>query len=384
VPSGANGSPAGVAEGGPLENYANKSSLEARNRRYEARAALWNVSTIPRCRKCGRVSLSAAGEVGVRVSDGHAGFAGLASCGSVWVCPVCSSKVMARRSLEVGAAVAAAGAEGLPVAFCTLTMRHSKNDRLATLWAGLAKGWGRATSGCKWDAQRTEFGVVGYVRVVEVTHGKNGWHVHVHALIFAEGFAEPGGLDGLMEPMWGRWSAGLQSQGLAAPLPVGSEWHVVGGDLSGTALGEYLAKGAGAAGAIGAELTQTQSKIARSVHSTDSHWSILRDGPVNGEVAGIRLWREWEKASKGKRQIAWSRGLRDRLGLLLEEKSDEDIAAEEIGSRDDTVVWITRNGWAALVRQPALIGQVLTAAEGHDTAGFSAWLWRNGIEHRRV
>ena len=376
----------GPAVGGAerLENYANKCSPTARDARYLARAALWDRSSLPRCRKCGRVSRNPTGEVGLRVSDGHAGFAGLVSCGSVWVCPVCSSKIMARRSLEIGAAVASAHSEDLPVAFCTLTMRHSKGDRLDKLWGGLAKGWRRATSGKHWQAQKVEAGHVGHVRVVEATHGRNGWHVHVHALLFAHGFAQSGGLDALMVPMWERWSAGLQSQGLRAPLPVGSEWHVVGGDLSGTALGDYLAKGAGASGAIGAELTQTQSKVARSVHSTSPHWTLLTDGLMNGEVGPAKLWREWEKASKGRRQIAWSRGLRERLGLVLDEKSDEDVAAEELGSNDDTVVWITRPGWWFLVNEPHLIGQVLSAAESMSQGDLSAWLWTQGIDHRRT
>ncbi len=270
------------------------------------------------------------------------------------------------------------------MAFCTLTMRHHRQDSLVKLWAGLSKGWGRATSGKHWIAQREAAGVEGYVRVVEVTHGRNGWHIHVHALIFAHGFAAPGGLDSLMLPMWDRWSRGLQSTGLRAPLPIASEWHVIDGDLTGTSLGEYLAKGAGAAGAIGAELTQTQSKVARGVHSTAAHWQLLNDGPVNGEVAPIKLWREWEKASKGKRQIAWSRGLRDRLGLVLEVKSDEDVAAEELGAADDTVVWITRPGWSTLITEPRLIGETLSAAENMRTADLSAWLWANGVDHRRA
>ncbi len=373
-----------VPEGSRLENYANKSSLSGRNARYARRAALWRVSSLPRCRRCGRVAHSDTGEVGVRSSDGHAGFAGLVTCGSVWVCAVCSSKILARRSLEIGSAVAAASAEGLPVAFCTLTMRHHRRQSLTALWGGLAKGWGRATSGVKWKKDREGFGVEGYVRVVEVTHGRNGWHVHVHALTFGTGIGSPASLDALMVPMWERWSAGLQSVGLAAPLPQASEWHVVGGDLEGTSLGKYLAKGAGAAGALGAELTQTQSKVARSVHSTSSIWSILDDGPINGEVAALKLWREWEKASKGRRQIAWSRGLRERLGLVLEEKSDEDVAGEELGSEADTVVWITRAGWAWAVRHPELIPQILDVAETVSADELSAWLWSQGIDHRRA
>lgn len=370
--------------GALLENYANKSSAQARKARYMARSALWNVSTLPRCRQCGRTVRNDSGEVGVRVSDGHAGFSGLVSCGSVWVCPVCSSKIMARRALEVGAAVASAGAEGLPVAFCTLTMRHGRSDSLRRCWDALAQGWGRATSGRAYAADRIGFGVEGYVRVVEVTHGRNGWHVHVHALLFAHGFGTDDDLEDFMRPMWDRWSRGVQAAGMKAPLPVASEWHRVGGDVSGTALGEYLAKGAGAAGALGMELTQTQSKVARSVHGTDPHWIILRDGPVHGEVSALRLWREWETASKGRRQIAWSQGLRERLGLVLDEKSDDDIAAEEVGQSDDTVVWITRPGWASLVASPWLIGDVLSLAETMTTDGLSAWLVAHGIEHRRA
>jgi Replication protein len=349
-----------------------------------ARSALWKASRLPRCRKCGRVSITDSGEVGVRVVDGHAGFAGLASCGSVWVCPVCSSKIMARRSLEIGAAVAQAQALGLGVAFSTLTMRHKRGQKLAQLWDGLAKGWGRCTSGKQWVAERDTAGLWGYVRVVETTHGRNGWHVHVHSLFIGENLQTDGDVEALMAPMWGRWSRGLQSAGLDAPLPVGSEWHLVdGGHLSGTALGEYLSKGAAASGAIGAELTQTQSKLARGVHSTRSHWQLLEDGPVNGEVAGLRLWWEWERASKGRRQIAWSQGLRQALGLGVEQ-SDEDIAGEQLGTADDTVVWITRLGWASIVARPQLIGELLTAAERLSTSELSAWLDGHGVGHVRV
>lgn len=385
--------PGSPGAAGALENYANKSSppasgafsearSEARKRRYMGRAALWRASRLRRCRMCGRKAHSADGRVGVRSSGGVAGFAGLVTCGSVWACPVCAAKILARRALEIGTAVAAATAEGTPVAFATFTMRHHKGQALAELWDALGFAWSKRTvNGKYWQAARTEFGVLGYVRVVEVTHGRNGWHVHVHALIFGEGLTT-GNIDRLCRPMWERWSRGLQAKGLDAPLPIGSEWHVLDGDLTGTAIGEYLAKGMEAAGSIGAELTQTQSKIARAVNSTYTTWQLLEDGPVNGEVAGLRAWWEWEQASKGRRQIAWSQGLRERFGVGRE-LADEEIAAEELGSADDTLVWITRRGWAEMVKRPALIPQVLDVAEHQGAEGLSRWLAANGVEHDR-
>ena len=374
-----------------LENIANKSSSPgqsveadprsvARQRRYDGRSALWRASKLPRCRSCGRKAHSADGRVGVRQSAGVAGFAGLVSCGSVWVCPVCSSKILARRALEVGTAVATASAESIPAAFATFTMRHHDGQRLTDLWDALAFAWSKRTvNGAHWQQARRDYGVLGYVRVVEVTHGRNGWHVHVHALIFGTGITRAN-LDGLCMPMWERWSRGLQARGLEAPLPVASEWHVLDGDMTGTAIGEYLSKGMVAAGNIGAELTQTQSKVARSVHSTSSVWELLKSGPVDGETWALNAWWEWERGSKGRRQIAWSQGLRDRLGVG-EELTDDEIAAEELGTSDDTLVWITRRGWASLIARPWVIPQVLDQAEQVGAAGLSAWLRSESIDH---
>jgi hypothetical protein len=229
---------------------------------------------------------------------------------------------------------------------------------------------------------RELFGIVGVVRVVEVTHGRNGWHPHVHALVFARDLDDQS-LGLLLSRMFDRWAAGAVRKGLAAPLARASDAQMVtGADLSGTALGDYLAKGADAARGIGLELTQTASKVAQATHSTRPVWAILEDAQ-HGEADPLWLWHEWERASKGKRQISWSAGLRDLLGIG-HEAADEDIAAEELGERDDTVVWITRQGWDSLVRRPWLISEVLDQAERLSPSGFSDWLTDQGVEHRRA
>lgn len=367
--------------GASLENIANNLSRENRNRRYNRRTGLWGVTTMPRCRACGRRVRTANGEVDIRLTDGVAGFAGLVTCGSVWVCPVCSSKIMARRALEIGRVVAGASVEGLSVGFLTLTMRHHSRQRLEPLWAALSKSWETTIGGKMWVRTVDEFGIIGWVRVVEVTLGENGWHVHVHALVIGEGWT-PNRVDELGRGMWERWARSLQRCGLAAPVPQASEWHLVTGDMTGTAMGEYLAKGAAGAGAIGMELTQTQSKVARAVHSTHSTWELLDDA-ITAETAPLQLWHEWERASKGRRQIGWSRGLRERFGIG-QEQSDEELAAEELSNESHTVVVITRAGWDQLIRRPVLLPDVLTMAEQQGQDGLSKWLWDQGVDHRRV
>jgi hypothetical protein len=298
-------------------------------------------------------------------------------------------KVQARRSLEIGCAVATAVDRGMSVAMITLTMRHDKGHRLEALWNALSKSWGRVTGGKAWVSAVDRFGILGWLRVVEVTFGKNGWHVHVHALVFADDLSASK-LDQLADGMFGRWSRSLQRCGLGAPLLNGQDWHLIDGAGDGSSIGDYLAKAfrqseldVNMAGSIGAEMALTQSKTAQRRHSTRPVWELL-DQAILGVTPDIWQWHEWEKGSKGRRQIAWSKGLRQALGLIEAEKSDEEIAAEELGSKDDTVVYITRFGWGQLVRQPELIPDVLNAAEQLGAEGLSEWLWEQGIEHRRA
>lgn len=377
---------AGAEKAGSLENSRITFRPGTRNRRYDQRSGLWNVSSLPRCRKCGRAVVGEGGLVGVRVTDGRAGFSGLASCGSVWVCPVCSIKVQARRSLEIGCGVATAVGRGLPVAMITLTMRHDRGQRLDMLWSALSKSWNRVTGGTSWIAAVERYGIHGWVRVVEVTIGDNGWHVHVHALFFGDGLTSAA-LDEMAEGMFGRWSRSLQRSKLRAPLPSGQDWHLVTEAGDGSTIGDYLAKAfrePKTAGALGAEMTLTQSKTAQGWNKTRPVMSLLDEGALDGEVRPLRIWHEWEKGSKGRRQIAWSKGLRQELGLVEVEKTDEEIAAEVLGSKDDTVVQITSRGYGQLVRRPNLIPDVLNGAEQLSAERFSAWLWQEGIEHWRT
>jgi len=290
---------------------------------------------------------------------------------------------MARRALELGTMVASAHAEGLPVAFGSLTVRHHARQPLSVVWGGVAKGWKRVTTGRAWNESRHSFGIEGYARVQEVTYGANGWHPHVHALFIGAGLETEADIDRFFVPMWKRWAAGAKSVGLDAPLPKGSEWHRVNGDLSGTDLGEYLSKGYDAAAAIGMEMTQTQSKVAQGVHKTRPTWELMQ-GAIDGEVRPLNLWWEWERASKGRRQIAWSKGCRERFGLHLDEQTDDEVAAEVVGTEADVIVHITRQGWSDLVRTPALIPQVLDVAESLGQAGLSSWLSDHQIQHRKV
>lgn len=378
-----------------LDRYASNSSPQIsrhdachspREYRFYRRGVVWDVTRLPRLRRCGRVVIGQHG-VGVRrTAAGVVGLAGLETCGSVWACPVCNAKIMARRALEIGAAVTAWEAAAGKVGFLTFTMRHSTADSLADLWDALAYAWGKVTSGKAWRRDKERFGVAGWLRAVECTvTWDNGWHVHVHALAMLDGSQRGRDLAALHARMFGRWERALVRKGLEAPLMIGQDARLIKGGAH-EALGLYLTK-AQDRDTIGLEMVHTQAKKGRHGSASMTPWELLTvidTGEDEGTVLrALDLWHEWEAGSKGRRQIAWSKGLRDLVGLGTE-KQDEDVAAEVVGDESDTVVYITRDGWKRLRQHPVLIGQMLDVLAEQGDGALRLWLRRWQIEHEEV
>lgn len=372
----------------PLENIANNSSSnraerrsDLRKRRYLGREVNWAESRLKRCRDCGRVAIMPGGSVAVRESGGVGGFAGLSTCGSVWACGVCNAKIMARRQLEIGAAVEVWKASGGQVAFGTMTMRHWSGHRLGDLWAALSKAWGKVTAGSSWLRDKKRFGIAGWLRVVEVTFGENGWHVHIHALFFLESSTVAPELEALKSSMFGRWSAALKSLGLPSPLAAGQDLRVLDGAAD-EQLSRYFTKAVQQAKRIGLEMTSTQTKTARGVFGTRSVWSFLDDVIDQGDADSLDRWHEFQRGSKGRRQLTWSQGIRELLGLRAE-KSDEEVAGEELGTKADDLVLITAAGWRVVIGSRLMV-PILEIVEKQGLSGVRALLDVSGVEYELI
>lgn len=368
----------GCGSPGPtgLENYADSAPPPLsgpRARRYGRRALLWRESSLERVRKCGRVRR--ADLVGVRTGATGAGFWGLCSCGSPWSCPVCNAKIMARRSLELGLGIAAWQGGGTTppgaVLFSTFTLSHHAGQSLAELWDGLLAAWRSMTKGKAWSTRRETLGLRGWVRVVEVTHGRNGWHVHLHCLFFVAGSVTADVADDFGGWAAARWSRAVVRQGLAAPRAVGQHTRLVRGPADAD-LAAYLAK----ATDLGLEMTASQSKRARSAHSTRPAWDLLSDVVDLGDADALALWHQWERGSLNRRQMTWSKGLRRELLGQAQEQTDEEIAAEAAGDTD--LVLITADGWDVVVASPDLQPRILAAAET-SPADLRRLLIRHGV-----
>lgn len=360
---------------GPLESYANSSApppsgrSQSRARRYRRRSVLWALSSLTRVRHCGRVRCAPDGRVGLRrtaataTTGARSGLSGLKTCGSVWACPVCNAKVMSTRARELGQAVTVHHASGGTTIFGTSTLRHFKGQGLARLWEVLSKAWASCTTGKAWKGQAARLGVGGFVRAAEVNISwDNGWHVHLHWILFtgpgvtAEQVAEFGA--------WfaARWARAVVARGLDAPLAVGQHARLVASVSDGD-LAKYVTKMDGPS-KLGLELTQSQSKRSRSAHVTVPVWELLSRIEDSGDLDVLDLWHEYEQASHGRRQLTWSHGLRRRLLGQEPERTDEELAAEEVG--DSVLVYFGPDGWAYLVDHAPLIPRLLDASD-HST-----------------
>ncbi len=61
-------------------------------------------------------------------------YTGLAVCGSVWSCPVCTAKIQERRRLEISKGMDKAYESGLKCVMVTLTFPHMSFQKLDDLY----------------------------------------------------------------------------------------------------------------------------------------------------------------------------------------------------------------------------------------------------------
>lgn len=342
-----------------------------RHVRYAQLQVLWTHSEIERVRKCRRVTHSGTGHVVIRNNSGVAHYAGLTTCGSIWACPVCSAQVRNHRAEEISEATARWDRAGNSVYMATFTAPHDLGDRLKPLLSTIADGFRSVIAGRTWTKMKKALGIVGTIRSMEVTHGKSGWHPHLHVLIYVEGDMGAAGLASLVGYLQSKWRNFIVSQGFRPP----TDRHGVDVQrcISAEEAGLYIAKTQDGR-SVGNEMARADMKQGRKASRTP--FEILDDFRWTGDCADVDLWHEYETATKGRQCITWSKALRQIL-RAAEEQSDEEVAAAEIGGEDLAV--IPGETWKAITVVPGLPAALLDAVERGGLAEGNVLLCRHGV-----
>ena len=361
---------------------------DGRRYRYELRENAQRITKLARFKKCGRVPVGEG--VTLKFSESsqgnHAGYGGLHTCGSVWACPTCSAKIAVHRKEEVGDVLQYAHEQGLYISMLTLTQQHHAGQSLQMLWDALAGAWQAVTSGRRWQEYRKQIGLAGYIKATEVTHGASGWHVHLHVVVLSkkdplitpisyqrkQGRAKqpyPAEITSSYNFIAERWEKGLANRGIGFSATEGMNWQVAA-DFR--AVGSYIAKLQSGAEGLAAEATLGGFKKARL--GNRAPFQILADIFDKGEERDLRLWWEYEAVSHNRRALTWSQGLREWANLQAE-KSDEEIAEEELGG--EVLALFSNQQWKRLRAVGAF--DLLEVTEKFSRASVYRWLDKNGI-----
>ena len=181
---------------------------------------------------------------------------------------------------------------------------------------GVRGAWRMMTSSSGWRRFKTEYGVLGQIRADEITHGVNGWHPHLHLLIFLEpGEDAPGtvaeeiegqwrligGVEAAMVALWGH-AVEAKMGGRKILAEIGVDVRLVKDDKG---LGEYVSK-------IEFEMTRTDLMGGRQRSRTP--WEIGYDGYRWGDADDARWWREHFEATKGMQVMSVSLPEREAPG----------------------------------------------------------------------
>lgn len=299
-----------------------------------------------------------ASQVEVHFSALHqsAHYGKVATCGSVWACPVCCAKVQNRRRPELQRLIEWSYSEGLSPSMVTLTFPHTKFDSLGDLISKQREAFKKLRTGKVWAKFKDHFGFSGLVRSLELTHGKNGWHPHTHEIWLIRGLTSSE-RDDFKARILARWIKSCAAVGLldlANPVQLHA-FHLHSVDVRFNVNdSDYLAKqDSSRSWGVDNEMTQAASKqaLAKGVHP---HEFLIRQ-----DVGDCSRFIEYVDGMKGCRQLYWSPGLKGKASV--DELTDEELAEDQTEAAE-LLGLLTAEQWR-IVRGNDARSELLDAAE---------------------
>lgn len=287
---------------------------------------------------------------------GHTFYGGLMVCGSVYGCPVCSTKINETRAAEIRSAVSQWVASGGICLFVTLTFPHYREDSFSSLMTLFKKGaLARFRKGETFDEIKKDLGYFSFIRSIEVTWGEaNGFHPHSHEIWFVKpdflqnSIADLGNVpvssmgdslkQYLLEPMklrlFNKWRAAVVASGLSAPsYERGINLQIAETEEELQArLAEYFTKTGieKAPWGIDDEMTRHNTKKGKEGRFTPFDFLRNQYDPrftKSQKTRFLRLFAEYVRGFKGTAKIYWPKGLKGHFNI--DDLTDEAAAEQQ-------------------------------------------------------
>lgn len=337
-----------------------RSPAEKRVLRYERKAAAVAVlGKRHRIAACHANPVKNAKTVDVWAKQGVAlpgHFQGLQTCALSWLCSVCAPKIAERRSSEIAYAMTVCKDQGGQVLMPTFTAPHQRKDSLSQTLDRIKSALRSMGMSRRYKQLQNRLGVEGRITATEITHGEaNGWHPHFHELWFFE----RGGVNlvALESELFTMWHAACLKFGLGAP----SRKHgVVVQD--GSRAAQYVSKMGEKEWGLSDEIAKASSKGGRG--GSRSAWQLLDCMIDPGATQAHQkraegLFREYAEATKGRRQLSWSPGLKKRYAIA--DMNDEELCAQ-VEEDSVLIAQIPLDAWRA-IRLQKMQAHILNAVQ---------------------
>lgn len=310
---------------------------------------------------CGR---SIQGEVVhvYRAADGSkARFTGLTTCGSGWTCPVCAVRIGEVRREELSSAMVKHVKAGGRVNLLTMTFPHEFDHPLAELMEKFDKARQKFKNSRAYrkvlNRKEGAAGCLGCVSSLEITHGKNGWHPHLHMLSFTERSITEDEIASLKKA----WVSCLIKCFLGDNTKLTEMMEHALDVRGGEDAAAYIAKyGREEKWGITSELTRPHSKCGLSDESM-TPFGLLVAHKEYGEAWAGEKFKEFANVFLGRRLITWSEGLRAHFAI---DETDDQQAAETSDMPDEHYVGtLNPEQWKLVLSRNARVDLMRYAAE---------------------
>lgn len=333
-----------------------------------------------RVRTCQRYIAPKQDRVRVKFSPTRkrASFGNLLTCGELWVCPVCASRITERRAAELkeAAAVWRKRHKG-HITLNTYTLQHNIRQSLAEVVATLTKAFGRFKSGKPYIRLEKRFKIAGCIRAVEILYGENGWHAHIHELVF-HGKLDHTTRKKYVSECTERWMNCLLKSGGDGIADIAFDSRA-----EHKAVSDYIAKFGREpitqTWGLEREISKAPSKVGRK--GGRSAFDLLADAGA-GDTNAARLYVEYVRMTHNMRFLRWSTGLQELLGLKVI-RSDQD-AAKESDIDAFALGYIRAEGWRALMRLPRDVRvEILLVGQSGSYEAVHQWCLARSIAFER-
>lgn len=294
--------------------------------------------------RCGKSRIHKEEPVGVKYNPdtGTASYTNIQYCSSAWACPDCSYKISQERKKELAEAMKACRDKGLHVAMLTLTVPHYANDDLKELLKKMSKAkhalWTNRNSKTYFAEQ---FPLRGHITATEVKYSdNNGFHPHFHILCFLDKEYADEDLKLIESELYDFWSQKCVKAGLGKPSREHG-LHLKMGSNQENVLADYISKWG-----MADEMTQAHMKVGKKNMQSLTMWEVLELAQMEASTQDkySRIFKIYAKSFKGRRQLFWSKGLKEIL--KVEVKEDEEIAnSEEKTTESFDAIFLSSQDW---------------------------------------